>query len=221
MPIKSLFFFSISKKRAYHWASSLYPLLATSFPILPAWPPLARYLFLLFIFPTDPSVYFPSQRDRPEPVCAGNAISIRLIAVKSFLQNSSFLRFDFLKKKSLVLFIFPHQFRCHFLRIVIARRRSGSQDCCRNFSLRIAVKLGRVEECLFLLCIPCFCSEAVFIQWHRLQQSSSERIDGKWWGFVAALISNMESAALGSQSLHPPSLLCDSRPPSLSFLTWL
>lgn len=32
---------------------------------------------------------------------------------------------------------------------------------------------------------------------------------------MAALISNMESAALGSQSLHPPSLLCDSRLPSL------
>lgn len=87
---KSLFFFSIYKKRAYHWAPSLYPVLSTSFHILPAWPLLARYLFLLFISQTDPSVYFPSQRDRPEPVCAGNPISIRLITVKSPLQNSSF-----------------------------------------------------------------------------------------------------------------------------------
>lgn len=51
-------------------------------------------------------------------------------------------------------------------------------------------------------------------------------IDRECWGFVAALIANMESAALGSflyfsNSLHPLPFYCTLRPPlSVSSVPW-
>lgn len=46
-------------------------------------------------------------------------------------------------------------------------------------------------------------------------------IDRECWGFVVALISNMESTALGSKSVHPPLFYWTRRPSSLCLVCFV
>lgn len=94
-PIKSLFSPLHLWKRVYHWGPSLYPVLVTSFHILPAWPPLAHYIFLLlFISWTDPSIY----KGQASAVNAIFFIMVQFISSKFIFKRK---KSDYFKKKSI------------------------------------------------------------------------------------------------------------------------